>query len=191
MPAKEGEGSVEVTVLKNPDGLIRIFPASDGKCRITVEPQAGRFVPGLTCVTSYPLDLIEQIHAAKGIYTCNEILREEDPSGARHFLYHDVLSYLPPDAFAGKRVLDFGCGSGASTMALFRAVPASEIVGIDLEEKLLRMQRKVDTLEARAKALQRAIAELEEVKRSVKAEIVRYEAPGTALIPVVRRSRRR
>ena len=141
MPAREGEGSVEVTVLKNPDGLIRIFPASDGKCRITVEPQAGRFVPGLTCVTSYPLDLIEQIHAAKGIYTCNEILREEDPGGARHFLYHDVLSYLPPEAFAGKRVLDFGCGSGASTMALFRAVPAREIVGIDLEEKLLRIAR--------------------------------------------------
>ena len=62
---------------------------------------------------------------------------------------------------------------------------------LELEEKLLRMQRKVDTLEARATALQREIAELEEVRRSVKAEIVRYEAPGTALIPVVRRNRRR
>ena len=62
---------------------------------------------------------------------------------------------------------------------------------LELEEKLLRMRRKVEALEARASTLQQEIAELEEVKRSVKAEIVRYEAPGTALIPVVRRSRRR
>jgi MerR family transcriptional regulator, heat shock protein HspR len=62
---------------------------------------------------------------------------------------------------------------------------------LELEEKLLRMQRKVEALESRAQALQTEISELEEVKRSVKAEIVRYEAPGTALIPVVRRTRRR
>ena len=62
---------------------------------------------------------------------------------------------------------------------------------LELEEKLTRMRRKVESLEARAGALQQEIAELEEVRRSVKAEIVRYEAPGTALIPVVRRTRRR
>ena len=62
---------------------------------------------------------------------------------------------------------------------------------LELEEKLTRMRRKVEALEARAQALQQEIAGLEEVKRSVKAEIVRYEAPGTALIPVVRRTRRR
>ena len=62
---------------------------------------------------------------------------------------------------------------------------------LELEEKLTRMRRKVEALEARAADLQSEIAGLEEVKRSVKAEIVRYEAPGTALIPVVRRVRRR
>ncbi len=40
----------------------------------------------------------------------------------------------------------------------------------ELEDKLGRLQRKVEALE--------------EVRRSVKAEIVRYEAPGTALIPI-------
>jgi MerR family transcriptional regulator/heat shock protein HspR len=61
-----------------------------------------------------------------------------------------------------------------------------------LEEKLQRMRRKVDALERRAETLQGEIERLEEVKRSVSAEIVRYEAPGTALIPVrvVRRVRR-
>ena len=61
----------------------------------------------------------------------------------------------------------------------------------ELEEQLDRMQRKVDLLERRAEQLQEEIAGLEEVRNSVKAEIVRYEAaPGTALIPV-RRVRRR
>ena len=53
-------------------------------------------------------------------------------------------------------------------------------------------RRKRRRARARARpSCRREIARLEEVKRSVKAEIVRYEAPGTALIPVVRRSRRR
>ena len=54
----------------------------------------------------------------------------------------------------------------------------------ELEDKLGRLQRKVDVLEKRAAALQEEIRRLEEIRRSVKAEIVRYEAPGTALIPI-------
>ena len=54
----------------------------------------------------------------------------------------------------------------------------------ELEDKLSRLQGKVDTLERRALALQDEIARLEEVRREVRAEIVRYEAPGTALIPI-------
>jgi MerR family transcriptional regulator/heat shock protein HspR len=54
----------------------------------------------------------------------------------------------------------------------------------ELEDKLTRLQGKVDTLERRAKDLQAEIARLEQVRREVRAEIVRYEAPGTALIPI-------
>jgi MerR family transcriptional regulator, heat shock protein HspR len=54
----------------------------------------------------------------------------------------------------------------------------------ELEDKLSRLQGKVDTLERRAQALQEEIARLERVRREVRAEIVRYEAPGTALIPI-------
>jgi MerR family transcriptional regulator/heat shock protein HspR len=67
----------------------------------------------------------------------------------------------------------------------------------ELEDKLERLQRKIDALERRSSALETEISareaeieRLEEIRRSVKAEIVRYEAPGTALIPV-RRVRRR
>jgi MerR family transcriptional regulator/heat shock protein HspR len=69
---------------------------------------------------------------------------------------------------------------------------------LELEDKLERLQRKVDALERRSEALQAEIearelelGRLEAVRRSVRAELVRYEAPGTALIPVrrVRRAR--
>ena len=61
----------------------------------------------------------------------------------------------------------------------------------ELEGQLERMQRKVGALEQRAVELQDEIRRLEEVKRSVKAEIVRYEAVSTDLVPVrvVRRRR--
>jgi MerR family transcriptional regulator, heat shock protein HspR len=62
----------------------------------------------------------------------------------------------------------------------------------ELEIQLERMQRKLEAMERRSEQLQveiesRAaeIERLEEVRRSVKAEIVRYEAPtGTSLIPI-------
>jgi MerR family transcriptional regulator/heat shock protein HspR len=69
---------------------------------------------------------------------------------------------------------------------------------LELETKLARLQAKIEALERRSESLEAEIEareaeieRLEEIRRSVKAEIVRYEAPGTALIPVrrVRRSR--
>ncbi len=64
----------------------------------------------------------------------------------------------------------------------------------ELEDKLERLQRKVDTLERRSEVLRREIevraaevARLEAVRREVKAELVRYEAPGTALVHIRRR----
>ena len=64
-----------------------------------------------------------------------------------------------------------------------------------LEARLERAERKAKALEAeaaawRAEELQAEIARLEEVKRSVKAEIVRYEAASTDLVPVRVRRRR-
>jgi MerR family transcriptional regulator/heat shock protein HspR len=54
----------------------------------------------------------------------------------------------------------------------------------EMEDKMARLQRKVDALERRAATLQEEIQRLEQIKQSVKAEIVRYEPQGTALIPI-------
>jgi MerR family transcriptional regulator/heat shock protein HspR len=58
---------------------------------------------------------------------------------------------------------------------------------LEMEEQLDRMTRRVEQLERRAERLQDQMArELEEVRRSFRAELVRYQPPGTALIPIRR-----
>jgi MerR family transcriptional regulator/heat shock protein HspR len=68
---------------------------------------------------------------------------------------------------------------------------------LELETKLERAQRRLDAMERRSAELQEEIQarqaeieRLEAIRREVKAEIVRYEAPGTSLIPI-RHVRRR
>src|SRR4051795_5772759 len=58
---------------------------------------------------------------------------------------------------------------------------------LEMEQQLDRMTRRVEQLERRAERLQREMEEqMDEVRRSVRAEIVRYQAPGVALVPVRR-----
>lgn len=46
-----------------------------------------------------------------------------------------------PDGGRGARLLDAGCGTGASTAALLKAAPAAEIVGIDGSAQMLTQAR--------------------------------------------------
>jgi MerR family transcriptional regulator/heat shock protein HspR len=62
---------------------------------------------------------------------------------------------------------------------------------LELESKLERAQLRLDAMERRSRELQAEIQarsaeidRLERIRREVKAEIVRYEAPGTSLIPI-------
>jgi MerR family transcriptional regulator, heat shock protein HspR len=60
---------------------------------------------------------------------------------------------------------------------------------LELEAKIERMQAKVAKLEARAGELAREIQRLEQVRREVRAELVRYEPQTTALVRVQRTRR--
>ena len=62
----------------------------------------------------------------------------------------------------------------------------------ELEEELEKMRSRMARLQAKTDELEVEMAEeLERVKRSFRAEIVRYEPPGSALNPAVRREMRR
>jgi MerR family transcriptional regulator/heat shock protein HspR len=59
---------------------------------------------------------------------------------------------------------------------------------LEMEEQLERMSRRVEQLERRAELMAQEMEErLDSVRRQFRAEIVRYQPPGTALVPVRRR----
>jgi MerR family transcriptional regulator/heat shock protein HspR len=61
----------------------------------------------------------------------------------------------------------------------------------ELEEQLEKMRARIERLQHQAAALQEEMAaEIENVRKQFRAEIVKYEPPGTALAPV-RQMRRR
>jgi 2-polyprenyl-3-methyl-5-hydroxy-6-metoxy-1,4-benzoquinol methylase len=120
---------------------LQIELLADGRRRLTVRPYPGQSVSHRSWVTSYPLDMILRFFATKDLSVCDEIKREEDPGYVEHKLRTEVLPYMSPLEFAGKRILDFGCGSGASPLVLSRLLPPCEIVGIELEPQLLELAR--------------------------------------------------
>jgi 2-polyprenyl-3-methyl-5-hydroxy-6-metoxy-1,4-benzoquinol methylase len=120
---------------------LRVERLADGRHHIRVDP--GQSCAGVSesWTTAYPPELILEIHGTKRSYVCDEIRREEDPRYVERAIRHEVLGYLDVEAFRGKRILDFGCGAGASTLVMSRLLPPCELVGVELEERLLRLAR--------------------------------------------------
>lgn len=109
---------------------------------ISVEPKGDFFVAVKAWETAYSLELIEHVLQVKGpAYLCDEIMRDEDPRYVQHDFQWDILSYIEENAFVGRRVLDFGSGSGASSMVLARMFPANEIVGVELVPEYVKLAR--------------------------------------------------
>ena len=109
-----------------------------------------------------------RIYEARGL-----IEPKRSPKGTRLYSYADVERL--------RRIQELTCEGGMNLAGVEKV--------FELEAALERMRRKVGLLERRAEELQGEIARLEEVKRSVRAEIVRYTAVSTELVPV--RERRR
>jgi len=120
---------------------LQIEPLADGRHQLVVRPHRDQSVRQRRWVTAYPLELVLECFATKDLNVCDEIMREEDPRYVERSLRLAVLGYLSPLEFAGKRILDFGCGSGASPLVLSRLLPPCEIIGIELLPKLLDLAR--------------------------------------------------
>jgi len=134
---------IESHLLKHRDAHIHISPLDQGKWHVSVEALSQDFyIHQRTCQTSYPIDLIQKILDITGpAFLCDEILRDESPDYVQNFLHYDLLSYLSEEEFKNKTLMDFGCGSGASTMILTRMFPDTNIMGVELEERLLSVAR--------------------------------------------------
>jgi len=71
------------------------------------------------------------------------LARHDDDRYVIKVLQNQVLAYLDPSAFVGKRLLDFGCGTGASTLCMAALFPKTEVVGVELSQTNIEMARKV------------------------------------------------
>ena len=118
---------------------LRVERLPDGRHRVAVAMEDACPGAAMSWTTAYPPELILEIHAQKRGFVCDEIRREEDPCYVERAIRHEVLGYVEPQAFCGKRILDFGCGAGASGLVMSRVFPPCEIVGVELEERLVRL----------------------------------------------------
>ena len=132
------------TTWKHPEIDIKIEEYSNDRRRITAIPnKPDVFIAKKVCETTYPLELVRLIYEVKGpAWLCDEISREESGSGSSFLIQKVISAYVPEASLSGNRILDFGCGSGASTMQLARLFPESEIVGVDIEDRFLQIARQ-------------------------------------------------
>jgi 2-polyprenyl-3-methyl-5-hydroxy-6-metoxy-1,4-benzoquinol methylase len=130
-------------ILRHDDAEIIITSSNANKRKINVNMRnEDVFIPFDTWETCYSVDLISKILHIKGpAYLCDEIMRDEQPEYVEHDLRFDVFAYVDPKQFNSKKVLDFGCGSGASTMALGRALPFTHFTGVELKKDFLDIAR--------------------------------------------------
>ena len=131
------------TLLKHPEGAVRVIEEADGKRTVQVEDPGGiQFCLRRKCLTAYPMDLIKKILNVKGpFWICDEIFREESACAVRDEMERRLLMYCERSAFVGSRILDFGAGCGASTVNLCRLFPEAGVVGVEIEDSLLLVAR--------------------------------------------------
>src|SRR3984957_18387471 len=80
------------------------------------------------CTTTYPVELIEMFLERAGIAAICEVIGRDGDSITDSI--RDLTSaYVNFDDIAGERILDFGCGGGASTGVLAKIFPHCEVVG--------------------------------------------------------------
>ena len=97
---------------------------------------------------------------------------KRSPKGTRLYSQRDVDRL--------RRIQELTCELGMNLAGVERV--------FELEDQLERMTKRLRALEQRAEGLRTEMeTELEAVRRSFRAELVRYEAPGMALVPARRR----
>ena len=132
-----------MATISHADGEVTLQELPDGRQRVQVRlTNPHIFMRQNEFTTAMPTAIIERIVATRGPGSvCDELMRDEDPRYLEQKFRHAMLSFVPPDFFVGKRLLDFGCGWGASSMVLSRMFPQTEIVGVDLLPESLEVAR--------------------------------------------------
>ena len=121
--------------------ILHVTELGDGRRHLRLEPKRDLFVPYGEWDTRYPLELVALILSHTGVWVLDEIMRDESPQYVEHEAKWEILSYLEDGALDGARILDFGSGSGASSMVLARLSQSATIVGVELDRDFVEIAR--------------------------------------------------
>lgn len=131
-------------VLTAAEGSVEVLPIPPDRSKVTLKPHdPDAFIPRANCETSLPLDVISAFLNVSFAWLCESLARHDDPEYVRNILRGQLLAYFDASDFNGKRLLDFGCGSGASTLCLGAMFPEMEVVGVELNPSLVDLARQV------------------------------------------------
>lgn len=127
--------------IRREDGTLFIEELGNGRRKLTAVCGArDAYRSQGFCTTTYPIDLIELFLEHAGIASVCEVIGR-DGDAMTESIRGLTSAYLNSNDMAGKRILDFGCGGGASTVILAGLFPHADVIGVELLEDKLRMGR--------------------------------------------------
>ena len=142
--SRNAEDSLPAHLLTASEGSVEIRPLPNGQRKITLKPHDRNiFIPRASCQTSLPLDVISAFLDVSFSRLCDSLARHDDPEYVKKVLGKQLLAYFDASDFRGKRLLDFGCGSGASTLCMGAMFPETEVVGVELNPGNVGLARRV------------------------------------------------
>jgi 2-polyprenyl-3-methyl-5-hydroxy-6-metoxy-1,4-benzoquinol methylase len=129
--------------LTHTHGNIKLTDLDDGRMRVDIHMHnAGAFVMDSSWETGYSRELVAAILEVKGpAWLCDELRRDEDAAYVENDIRHDVFGFVDPEDFEGRKILDFGCGCGASISVLSRLAPGAILTGVELDEPSLNIAK--------------------------------------------------
>jgi len=126
------------------EGVVEIRARQDGPgFEIVLLPHDPElYVPKASCRSTFPLELIQYWADRTPFATFCEVIGRHEIEIPK-VLQQQLFAYFAPEEFSGKRMLDFGCGTGASTFALAKMLPQTEVVGVELAADRIEIANRV------------------------------------------------
>jgi len=133
-------------VLKTSEGQVRIMrPEGNGRLRVEVhlaDSESSQF-----CETEFGAPVIDYLVGRIGCSRLADVINRFEDKGVPATLKSQLFTYFPPDEFRGKRLLDFGCGKGASTFGIAKLLPETEVVGVELVPENVEIAQSIAKLQ--------------------------------------------
>lgn len=134
--------------IEKDEGVIEICPVQGAKTefQITLRPhRPDLYIPQKSCEAKLPLDLLRHwAEQSDFAWFCNSVARHhKDQTTVSNVIERQLFAYYQAEHFEGKRLLDFGCGTGASTFAIAKMLPKTEVIGVELDPKRVDIAERI------------------------------------------------